>query len=52
MHNAYRSQLAKGQITNKGGKKLPTGKNIYALVRSPGVASGRLIIVPVFSGTI
>ncbi|KAH7711317.1 venom allergen-like protein vap-2, partial [Aphelenchoides avenae] len=31
VHNAYRSQLAKGQITNKGGKKLPTGKNIYAL---------------------
>jgi len=32
-HNAYRSQLAKGQAANKDGSKLPSGKNVYALVR-------------------
>jgi len=32
MHNKYRSKLAKGQIANKDGTMLPSGKNVYAFV--------------------
>lgn len=31
-HNTYRSQLAQGQSTIKGGKKAASAKNMYKLV--------------------
>nr|CAD2189166.1 unnamed protein product [Meloidogyne enterolobii] len=35
-HNNYRSQLAKGLVTDVTNKTLPAGKNIYKLVSEMG----------------